>query len=190
MAAPKYETFDFATNKYKLVDAINSGGGTSGAGEKVISTDVNGRIDNSFMPTTVGQTSTSAACSEDIPDGCWTNLYWDATSSTRKVRKANAADPARICNSYVKAGGTNGTTLSVYAGGANDQVPLGSGGHATTASDVGKPMFLSDETAGLAKMSAPAASASGHFIQRVGYLIERGSLLTVSFAPSTEILIG
>lgn len=130
---------------------------SAGAGDatKIPALDGAGKLDNSFLPTGIGADTQVVTASENLAAGDLVNI-WNS-SSTFKVRKADASTSGKEAHGFVLAAVTSGNAATVYFEGSNTQVTgLLPGVY-----------FLSSSTPGLETQTAP--SGSGQIVQRVGF---------------------
>ena len=120
----------------------------------------------------------SAVAGATLTAGQWCNLYNDA--GTAKVRPADSTDATKPVHGFVLAGVASAATATVYLGGPNTVIPVGS----FAAADLGKPVFLS--TSGATTLTAP--STTGNLLQQVGWVDAVGTTVTVNLINSPGIV--
>lgn len=151
MAAQKFLTL--VSGLWKEAQAILSSAG-AGDANKIPALDSGGKLDISFMPSGVGNTS-SIVASENIANGDYVNIWDDA--GTIKVRKANATNNTKPAHGFVLVGGSTSSTLTVY--------PLSAINTALSGLTKGANYFLSTVAGGVV---STAPSSSGNLVQRLG----------------------
>jgi hypothetical protein len=135
------------------VEATVTSAGAGDAGE-IPALDGTGKLDSTVMPASVGASTKSVVCTEDLSAGDIVNLYNDG--GTIKVRKADA-DGSKPAHGFVLSGYTSGQSATVYGEGSmNTQL---------SGMTPGARQYLSD-TAGGVTETAP--SDSGDLVQYVG----------------------
>ena len=149
---------------YEEVTPINSSNGVADAA-KIIETDASGRIDESFLPTSIGPEGKNMIASEALSAGDFVNVWDDA--GTPKIRKANATTAGKRADGFVKAGVATGAAGFVYFRGLNDQV----------SGAVAGLVFLSTTPGGF---SATGASDAGNVVQKIGTAV---SATEIAFEP-------
>lgn len=137
----------------KMIAAITTSAGAGDAG-KIIATDTNGKIDNSFMPTGIGADTVSILTSEDIAAGKQVNIY--DNTGTANARLADATTTGKHSHGFVLASTTSGQNATIYSEGNNDQVT------GQTPGDV----YLSTTQGEV--ISDPSTLVGGNILQKVG----------------------
>lgn len=153
--------------------AITTSTGVSDAG-KILATDANGKIDQSFMPAGIGAATEVMIASEALNTGDFINVWLDA--GTRKARKADASN-GRVAHGFV---------LSNVALNANATVTLQGTNTSLTGLTIGARYFLSATTPGGASLTSPPATASGQIIQELGIAV---SATAINFEYDSAITI-
>lgn len=139
--------------------AINSSAG-AGDAAKIIRTNSAGKVDSTFLPAGVGETTKDIECSENLSAGNFINIYFDGSDTL--VRKADASN-GREAHGYVLSAFTTGQMAKCYFDGINNQVTL-------SGETAGTVAYLSDSVAGGITHAAPITS--GHIVQRLGVMTE------------------
>lgn len=168
MATNKFLTF--LSNKIQLVAAIVSSAG-AGDGNKIVSTDTDGKLHITVMPAGIAPDTLSVLASENLSAGEWVNVYDNA--GTPNARKADA-NPERACTGYILSSVTSGNNATVYRSDTNT---------GRTGLTAGVYYYLS-ATAGSETATAP--TASGDIIQGLGFASTSSS---ISFQPTTPIAV-
>lgn len=122
-------------------------------------------------------TTVSVVAGATLTAGQWVNIYNNA--GTANVRPADMTDNTKPAHGFVLSGYASSATATVYLGGPNTAVPVGS----YVAADVGKPVFLS--TSGGTTLTPP--STTGNLLQQVGWVDAVGTTVTVAFSLSPGI---
>jgi hypothetical protein len=168
MATNKFLTF--LSNKIQLVTAIVSSTGAGDAG-MIVSTDTDGRLHPTVMPTGIGADTQTVLASENLSAGDWVNVY--DNGGTPNVRKADA-NPERAATGFVLASVSSAANATVYRSGTN----TGRSGLTT-----GTYYYLSATAGG---ETATAPTTSGDVIQGLGYA---SSASAIAFQPTTPITV-
>lgn len=128
---------------------------SAGAGDagKIVATDVNGLLAQSFMPVGIGPDTASITASEALAAGDFVNIH---NSSGAKVRKADASTAGKEAHGFVLASVISSGTALVYFEGPNISVSGATPGL----------VYLSDSVAGGFTSTAP--TGTGKTVQRVG----------------------
>lgn len=129
-------------------------------GNKPVQTDASGRLDSSLMPAGITPQAKVIQCSEALAAGDYVNIYWNATDTALRCRKADAATTGKYAHGFVKAGYALGENATIYLEGINDQV--------SGFTSVGGYVWLSATTPGTATTTPP--SGSGQVVQIVGQI--------------------
>lgn len=136
------------------VSTVDTSAGAGDAGA-IPSLDGTGRLDGSFMPTGIGDSSYTLEASENLDAGDLVNVFDDA--STPKVRKADASN-GRVAHGYVTSAVLAAASATVFTDDLNDAV---------TGLTAGLACYLS--TAGGVSQTIP--TTSGHSRQYVGQAV-------------------
>lgn len=158
------------TGMHEEVEATTTSEGAGDSG-KIPGLDGTGKLDNSMLPTGIGDETKLIMASEALSAGDLVNV-WDDAGAT-KVRKADASDPAKAADGFVLSAAAQSENATVYFEGTNNQLSGLTGG---------TKYFLSASTPGDITDAAP--TTSGHIVQFVGKAI---SATEVSFEPGTPI---
>ena len=180
--AKKYIELDTSSGRLRQRTATDVSSGAGNAGD-IPALDSTGTLDPSLFPSSIGGDGTVLAmvCTENLADGDWVNVYNNA--GTRSCRKALATDATKPAHGYVLQAYTSGATASVYFGGMNTHVALGS----FVAADMGLTAFLSAGTSGATTKTCP--SSSGNLVQPLGSIVEVASTVTVRADFGPQIVI-
>lgn len=149
--------------------AIQSSAGAGDAG-KIPALDAAGKLDNSMMPTGVGQDTKSVTLTEDVSAGNLINIY---ASSGAKARKADATSQGKEATGFVLASGTNTNPIVVYF----EQVITGLSGLTPGAT------YYLSTTAGGVTSTPP--SGSGNVVQEIGVALSSTELIFMPKLPIT-----
>ncbi|OQW92914.1 MAG: hypothetical protein BWK79_00125 [Beggiatoa sp. IS2] len=133
--------------------------GTADA-NKPVQTDAAGRLDSSLMPSGITPQAKIIPCSEALNTGDYVNIYWSATDSALRCRKADASTAGKYAHGFVKAGYASGEDATILLEGINDQV--------SGFTSVGGYVWLSATTPGVATTTPP--SGSGQVVQILGQI--------------------
>lgn len=153
------------------VAAIVTSAGSGDSG-KIPALDTNGKLDNSFFPTGIGDETKTMPASEDLAAGDFVNVWDDG--GTIKARKADASGGAgKMAHGFVLAAVTTSSTATVYTEGINNQLSGLSGG---------TNYFLS-ATAGAATATAP--TTANYIAQGIGVAL---SATEISFEPAQPVV--
>ena len=120
----------------------------------------------------------SVVAGATLTAGQWVNVYNNA--GTANVRPADSTDATKPVHGFVLAGVASTATSTVYLGGPNTVIPVGS----FVAADLGKPVFLS--TSGATTLTAP--STTGNLLQQVGWVDAVGTTVIVNLINSPGIV--
>lgn len=151
--AEKFIEWDAANGRYKQNEALTTSAGAGDAG-KVVALDGSGKLDNSLLPSGIGEATISVVTSENLSAGDFVNLY--DNGGTINARKADASN-GRKAHGFVIAGVTSPAAATVHYGDVNTGV---------AGLTVGAEYYLSDSAAG--GVVTPAPTGSGDLVQRVG----------------------
>jgi len=163
MALPRI--FTFVAGKISAVAlGIQSSLGAADA-DKMIATNAEGKLDESFLPAGIGASTNSLPASENLSAGDYVDIYTDGGVS--KIRRADAAT-LKAADGFVTAGVTAGANGTVY--------PLGEKNTQHTGLTPGTDYFLSVTVPGGVQTAAP--SAAGQLYQRLGVAISATELQT------------
>lgn len=154
-------------------EAATSSSGAGDAG-KIVALDTGGKLDNSLLPTGVGEETKTLVASEALTGGDWVNVFDD--SGTTKCRKADATGPGagKRAHGFVLAAVDSGSNATIYVQGINNQVSGLTGGS----------QYFLATTAGGETTTAP--SATGNIVQELGVAL---SATEVAFWPSNPIVL-
>lgn len=156
-------------------------GGVGHAGEIPALNAITGLLDVTMMPVGVGpDTDTTGICgATSLTAGMYVNFYDNA--GTKTVRPADNTDNTKPAHGFVLAGFTVGQTVTVYMGGLNNLIPVGS----YVAADVGKPLMLS--TSGGVTTTHP--TTTGELDQQLGVIDNVGATVSSNFSPLTPVTV-
>ena len=158
-----------STTGLEEANAIDESTGAADAG-KIPKTNAQGKVDESFLPTGVGDETYTAEASESLAAGDYINLFDD--SGTVKMRKADASN-GRRAHGFVRASFSAEATATAYgAGYINDQL---------TGLTPAATYYLST-TAGDGATAGPGSAAS-HIHQELGVALSATALLFVPAQP-------
>lgn len=138
----------------KLVQAISQSAGISDA-FKIIATNSQGKLDETFLPDTVGKESKIVKAGENL--SAWDLVYFYDDSGVEKVKKAIATSWNTIAAGYVKEGASAGEDVTVYTDGYVSATGLTSNGL----------VYLSNTQAGKVTQTPPSSG----IVQEVGQAI-------------------
>ena len=133
MADGKFVSIE--SGRKKLKQAIDASTGATDS-DKIIRTDSNGKIDQSFFPTGIGADTKIIEASENLDAGDFVNIFDD--TGTTKVRKADASND-RPANGFILVAANSGNNATVYFEGENNGLSGLSGGtryYLDTAGDI------------------------------------------------------
>ena len=122
---------------------------------KIIALDGAGKLDQSMMPTGVGEDAQMIPASENLAAGDFVNVWVDAGAT--KVRKADATAAGKEATGFVLSAVASGQNAKVYFDGSNTSV---------TGLTPGVRHYLSATTPGAATAAPP--NASGNVVQFLG----------------------
>lgn len=145
---------------------------STGAGDaaKLVKTNAQGKVDESFLPTGVGDETFIAEASEALAAGDFINLFDDA--GTLKMRKADASN-GRRAHGFVRASVASAATGTAYgAGYINDQL---------SGLTLAATYYLAT-SAGTGATAGPTSAAS-HIHQEIGVALTATALLFVPKQP-------
>ncbi len=137
----------------EVIAGITTSTGASDA-DKIPVTGADGRLDNSFMPTGIGQDTQVVITSENLSAGNLVNIYDNAGVVT--ARKADATTVGKPANGFVAASTTSGQNATIFGIGTNSNLTGLTGG-----------VYWLSTTAG--EVVAVAPSGTGNFVQEVGF---------------------
>lgn len=177
--ADKYLKLNTSTGNIEQQAATDASVGAGSAG-KIIAANSSGTLDVSFLPAGIGLQTIDAAATEALSAGDAVNIYYNSTA--RSVRKANATDATKPANGFVIQSVANGSTATIYLGGKNANVAVGS----FTTADIGKKVFLST-TAGGYTVTPP--STTGNLVQHLGVVVDVGSTVVVDYDEGLQIIV-
>jgi len=176
-----YLDIDTTTGRLQRTSAIASSSGGTDA-NKLVATNSDGKIDESLLDSAVldggGDLITAT---EALAAGDWVTIY--VSSGTRRCKKALAADATRPAHGFVREAWTLGQSAKVFRAGTNGNVAASG----MSTADIGKMVFLSAATDGGSTLTPP--SSVGNLIQRVGYLVDVVSTVSVQMELGDEILL-
>ena len=152
MAIPKFLQV-IAGQITEVFAGITASTGATDA-NKVIVTDVNGKLDSTFLPTGIGADTQTITASEAISAGNLVNVWNNA--GVYNIRKADATIAGKEAHGFVKTAIANGSSGLVYFEGNNDAV---------TGVSPGK-LYLSTTAGGF---TTTAPSGSGNIVQEIGF---------------------
>ena len=176
-----YLDVDTTTGRLKRNTAITTSAGNAD-GNKVVSTGANGKIDSSLIDSTVfGGGGDFIVTTEALSPGDWVTIY--LSSGVRKCRKALAQDGTRPAHGFVDTAFAIGESAKVFRGGTNAQVAL----TGFASSDIGAAVFLAAGTPGGSTKTPPSTALQ--LIQRVGYVVDVGSTVSVQMELGPEIIL-
>ncbi len=162
---PLPRVFTLISGKVKAaVLAIQTSAGASDA-DKMIATNAQGKLDESFLPAGLGASTIVVPASEALSANNFVDIYND--SGVAKARKADAAT-LKAADGFVLAGVANGANATVY--------PLGELNSQMTGLTPGTDYFLSVTTPGGVQDTAP--SGAGQLYQRLGVAASATELQT------------
>ena len=104
MSTQKFITID-STGKKILRGAVDTSLGSADSG-KIVGLNVDGKVDISMIPTSVGKVGCIFALSEPLSAGDWVNVFTDGTDY--KARLADVTDSAKVCHGFTTANGIAG----------------------------------------------------------------------------------
>jgi hypothetical protein len=139
---------------------VSAGSGDAG---KIVALASNGRLDQSVLPTGIGQPTYTGNAAENLAAGDL--VYVTATGTVAKA-DASASNASKTAVGFVLTAVTNGNPATVYLEGINDSL---------SGLTVGSRYFLSGTTAG--GITATAPSTAGHVVQLVGVAVSANSLV-------------
>ena len=148
---------------------IDSSAGSADA-DKLIKTDTDGLLDESFLPAGVGADLRNIEADETLDARDMVNVFND--SGTPKVRKADATEAGKEVHGYVKDGVSAAATAEVFFSGVITGL---------TGLTPGARQYMST-TAGDLTETAP--SASGNIVQKVGVAVASDAMV---FSPQEPI---
>ena len=146
--------------------------GATDAG-KIVALDTSGKLDNSVLPTGVGDETKIVPAYEDLSAGDFVNFFDDA--GTVKVRKADASTSGKYADGFVLTAVTTGNNATVYLSGINNQL---------TGLTGGSYYYLSASIPGAGTTTPP--SGSGEVVQRLGKAL---SATEIAFQPGDSIIL-
>lgn len=170
MANQQFVTVESGVKKLKTSTSVSTGVADAG---KIISTNLEGVLDNSILPKGIGLDVYSAITSVALAPYQMVNIYNNAGVPTVKLAQANAIGTEAI--GYVKDTYAIGDTALVYIEGEFNM----------SGATVNTNYFLSDTVAG--EITSTAPTSGGTFIQRVGRCYDIGK---VRFEQDEVIYIG
>ena len=139
----------------------------------VPSLDINGKLDLSFLPSTIGAVTQPAIASEALVT--FVNFWNDG--GVLKVRNADAsAGIGKKCDGYILGAVASGATAAVY-------LDIGTVVTGLTGLTPGTRYFLSETAPG--GLTATPPTASGHLLQELGKAISETSL---KYEPSIGVV--
>jgi hypothetical protein len=164
--AKKYVELDTTNGRLKQRTATDNSGGGTNAGD-IVALDSGGKLDPSLFPSGVGGGGQvlSIPTSEAVAAGDWINIYNSGGVKTARKALATAAD--KPAHGYVVAAFGSGATASVYIGGVNNKVALGS----FVVADIGSRAFLSAATSG-ATIKSISGFSTGNLVQALGSVVD------------------
>lgn len=142
----------------RLAEDQSAGAGGVPNANKIPNLDANGKLVESMLPDGIGADTTVVPASENLAQYDLINLWNDA--GTIKVRKADAGTNQYQAHGYVKSAVTLGNDAVVYLDGTC--------GGTFAATDVGKPVFVSEVPGGV---TLTPVSGSGKMHQCCGTVI-------------------
>lgn len=151
---------------YGQKEALTQSSGSGDGGRFVATDPTTGKLHESMIPASVGQSAQSVVASEDIPAGSWVNAH--ESGGALRVRKALAVDATKPATGYVLNTVTTGQSVTVYKKGENNLIPVAG----YTMADVGKTVWLSASVQGGTTKTHP--SADGNIRQKVGVITDVG----------------
>lgn len=165
MAMPRLFTFVGGKIKAAILSIQASAG--AGDADKLIATNAQGKLDESFLPAGIGASTSVVVTSEALSAGDFVDVYTDAGAV--KARKADAAT-LKAADGFVLEAVGSGGNATVY--------PLVELNSQLTGLTPGGDYFLSVTTPGGVQTSAP--SAAGQLYQRLGVAISATELQTAT----------
>ena len=155
------------------ITPITTSGGAGSSG-LIPALNASGVWDISFMPSGLGTDTTTATASETITAGAFVNM-WN-NGGVQSVRNAIAADNTKPANGFCLNGYSTGNTATVYLGGPNTLVPLGT----FVVANCGKKVYLSPTVSGGCTLTIP--TTTGQIAQVLGTIESVGaSYIVVGF---------
>ena len=156
-------------------------GGPTYAGQIPALDGTTGLLDVSMMPVGIGpDTDNSGLCSAvSLTAGMYVNFY--NVGGVKTVRPADSTDNTKPAHGYVLAGYTVGQAVTVYMGGRNNLIPVGS----YVAADVGKPLYLGTNGA----VTTTRVATTGNYDQQLGFIDNVGATVTSAFDQMTGITV-
>ena len=132
--------------------------------DKLISTDTDGKINISLIPSGLGADNKSIIASEGLGNGDKINLWSD--TGVLKMRKADAATNKRA-DGFILASVTTGAAGLCFFSGINNQL---------TGLTIGADYYLSDSVPG-GITATPVTAADNKILQKVGRALSATELL-------------
>jgi len=136
-----------------------------GSANQIVSTNANGKLDSSLMPSGIGSATEVMLASEALSAGDFVNI-WD-NAGVRSVRKADASNVARFAEGYVLTSVTNGSSATVILQGTNTAV---------TGLTIGVRYYLSHTNPGTATTTPPPVTTVNAIVQLLGISVATTSL--------------
>jgi len=156
-------------------------GGVGHAGEIPALNATTGLLDTSMMPVGIGpDTDTSGVCgATSLTAGMYVNFY--NVSGVKTVRPADSTDNTKPAHGFVLAGYSASASVTVYMGGLNNLIPVGS----YVAADVGKALYLG--TAGA--VTTTRVTTTNNLDQQLGVIDDVGTTVSSNFIPAIGITV-
>ena len=140
-------------------------------GGKIVSTDAQGKLDISVLPTGIGADTAIIICSEDISAGDFVNIY--DNTGTPTCRLADATTAGKAAHGFVLQSVSAAALATIYFEGSNNQV---------TGLTTG--IQYLHTTAGACTNVSP--STAGIIVQKIG-IATSATLINVEFAQTVEL---
>jgi len=176
MSTQKFITID-STGKKILRGAVDTSLGSADSG-KIVGLNVDGKVDISMIPTSVGKVGCIFALSEPLSAGDWVNVFTDGTDY--KARLADVTDSAKVCHGFTTANGIAGDSVLIMFEGLNDYLP-------TVGLVNGASYFLG--TLGKA-VATPDMTTASKFVQPLGYCVNTSdSTLAIRYEQDEVIYL-
>ncbi|KEZ78303.1 hypothetical protein [Salinisphaera hydrothermalis] len=155
----------------EAVSLVTSAGATDA--DKLVSTNGQGKLDQSLFPTGLGAETESLPATEALNGGDFVNIY--SASGTASVRKADATAEGKEANGFVLDSAASGASVTVYREGLNN---------ALSGLSPGTDYFLSAANPGQPTDTPP--SSTGNVVQYIG---RSSTDANISFEPGQPITL-
>jgi len=154
----------------EMVNGATIGG--SGDANAIPQLDAGGKLAAAMLPDGVGSDTVVLPATESLSAGDQVNFY--NNTGTASCRKADGGTNKFAAHGYVKTSVSTGNPATIYKAGS---CPV-----TFVEADIGKPVFLSVSTPGLATVTV--STGAGKILQSIGY-VEKTSSFDVEYGEIT-----